>query len=232
MELAKSIIEALMLGLSLSADCFAVSLCSSVGMSTPEKRKTAGLALVFAVIQTSLLLAGWLLGHLFSSFLETRLAHFEIISSVTAFILLMFVAIEMFISALRGKTEKINLSGVRNILIGAVATSIDALTVGISMALADGAEVAESATAAAGVAEGATGIAEGAATAAAGVADVAATGAQTAGILLAAAAVFVTTALAVVVGILSGAKLGRNFGRAAVFAGSAILAAIAVTVLL
>ena len=229
MELAKSIIEALMLGLSLSADCFAVSLCSSVGMSTPEKRKTAGLALVFAVIQTSLLLAGWLLGHLFSSFLETRLAHFEIISSVTAFILLMFVAIEMFISALRGKTEKINLSGVRNILIGAVATSIDALTVGISMALADGAEVAESATATAGagVAEVATGI-----TAGAGVADVAATGAQTAGILLAAAAVFVTTALAVVVGILSGAKLGRNFGRAAVFAGSAILAAIAVSVLL
>ena len=193
MELAKSIIEALMLGLSLSADCFAVSLCSSVGMSTPEKRKTAGLALVFAVIQTALLLAGWLLGHLFSSFLETRLAHFEIISSVTAFILLMFVAVEMFISALRGKTEKINLSGVRNILIGAVATSIDALTVGISMALAE---------------------------------------TSVSSILLAAAAVFVTTALAVVVGILSGSKLGRNFGRAAVFSGSAILAAIAVSVLL
>lgn len=205
----KEILEALMLGLSLSADCFAVSLCSSVGMTTLQKRRTAMLAFVFAFTQTALLLGGWLLGHLFSSFLETRLAHFELISSITAFILLMFVALEMFISALRGKTEKINLSGVRNILIGAVATSIDALTVGISLALADSAAVD---------------------TAEAGVADVAA--APAAGILLAAAAVFVTTAIAVVVGILSGSKLGRNFGRAAVFAGSAILAAIAVSVLL
>lgn len=189
----KEILEALMLGLSLSADCFAVSLCSSVGMTTLQKRRTAMLAFVFAFTQTALLLGGWLLGHLFSSFLETRLAHFELISSITAFILLMFVALEMFISALRGKTEKINLSGVRNILIGAVATSIDALTVGISMALSE---------------------------------------TSVSGILLAAAAVFVTTAIAVVVGILSGSKLGRNFGRAAVFAGSAILAAIAVSVLL
>ena len=189
----KEILEALLLGLSLSADCFAVSLCSSVGMTSLQKRRTAMLAFVFAFTQTALLLAGWLLGHLFSSFLETRLAHFELISSITAFILLMFVALEMFISALRGKTEKINLSGVRNILIGAVATSIDALTVGISLALSE---------------------------------------TSVSSILLAAAAVFVTTALAVVVGILSGSKLGRNFGRAAVFAGSAILAAIAVSVLL
>lgn len=207
MELAKSILEALLLGLSLSADCFAVSLCSSVAMTSPEKRRTASLAIAFAVIQTAFLLCGWLLGHVFTTFLESRLAHFELISSVTAFILLMFVSVEMFISAARGKTEKINLSSVRNIIIGAVATSIDALTVGISLAFAGPGSAADGMSAAS-------------------------SSASFAEMLLPAAAVFVTTAAAVVAGILSGSTLGRNYGRTAVFTGASILALIALSVLL
>lgn len=207
MEHVKAILEALLLGLSLSADCFAVSLCSSVGMTSPEKRRTATLALVFAVIQTAFLLAGWLLGHLFSSYLETRLSHFETISSVTAFILLMFVSVEMFISAARGKTEKINLSSVRNILIGAVATSIDALTVGLSLAFAGPGAAVDGMSAASA-------------------------GASFAEMLLPAVAVFLTTAAAVVAGILSGSTIGRNYGRTAVFTGATILALIALSVLL
>ena len=227
MEVLKSILEAILLGLSLSADCFAVSLCSSTGLrlpgkssrrhssnpsSTPDttpstsgtaptsagdttaaKRSIAGLASAFAITQTGLLLAGWLLGHVFRTFFESRISHFETICSVAAFVLLMFVAVEMFISALRGKTEKINLSSARNIIIGAVATSIDALTVGLSLALS-GMVLSE--------------------------------------ILPSAAAVLVVTAVAVVAGIFSGSALGRNYGRTAVFTGSAILAAIAVYTLL
>ncbi|MBR6055443.1 MAG: manganese efflux pump [Bacteroidales bacterium] len=210
MEVLKSILEALLLGLSLSADCFAVSLCSSTGLHLPgksprssdttsagdataAKRSIAGLASAFAITQTGLLLAGWLLGHVFRTFFESRISHFEMICSVAAFVLLMFVAVEMFLSALRGKTEKINLSSARNIIIGAVATSIDALTVGLSLALS-GMALSE--------------------------------------ILPSAAAVLVVTAVAVVAGILSGSALGRNYGRTAVFTGSAILAAIAVYTLL
>ena len=210
MEVLKSILEALLLGLSLSADCFAVSLCSSTGLHLPgrssrisdttsagdataAKRSIAGLASAFAITQTGLLLAGWLLGHVFRTFFESRISHFETICSVAAFVLLMFVAVEMFLSALRGKTEKINLSSARNIIIGAVATSIDALTVGLSLALS-GMALSE--------------------------------------ILPSAAAVLVVTAVAVVAGILSGSALGRNYGRTAVFTGSAILAAIAVYTLL
>ena len=153
----------------------------------------AGLAGAFALTQTALLLAGWLLGHVFRTFFESRISHFETICSVAAFVLLMFVAVEMFLSALRGKTEKINLSSARNIIIGAVATSIDALTVGLSLALS-GMALSE--------------------------------------ILPSAGAVLVVTAVAVVAGILSGSALGRNYGRTAVFTGSAILAAIAVYTLL
>ena len=203
MEHLKAIIEALLLGLSLSADCFAVSLCSSVGLKAASRQRIAGLAATFAVIQSGLLLAGWLLGHLFRTFFESRLSHFETICSVTAFILLMFVAVEMFLSALRGKTEKINLSSTRNIILGAVATSIDALSVGISLALSNTSDAVNTAS-----------------------------GSSFAGMLLPTAAVFVTTALAVVAGILSGSSLGRGYGRGAVFAGSAILAIIAVINLL
>ena len=84
-----------------------------------------------------------------------------------------------------------------------MATSIDALSVGISLALSNTTEAVNAASCS-----------------------------SFTEMLLPTAAVFVTTALAVVAGILSGSSLGRGYGRAAVFAGSGILAAIAVINLL
>ena len=57
------ILSAILLGISLCADCFAVSLCSSVGLDRARIRERVGkVAAVFAVVQTGFFLAGWAVG--------------------------------------------------------------------------------------------------------------------------------------------------------------------------
>ena len=129
-------INAILLGLSLCADCFAVSLCSSFLLSREEmKRKVWTVAAVFAVIQTGLLLAGWGLGTLATGIIAEYVGHFEVIAHIIGFLLLLYVGGEMFIDGVRSKSDHLNLDGFRSILLGGIATSIDATAVGLSMAL-------------------------------------------------------------------------------------------------
>ena len=67
-------ILALLLALSLCADCFAVSLCSGVTMKGTRRRQVLLVALVFGIVQAGLLLAGYFFGDLFVGYVE-RFAH-------------------------------------------------------------------------------------------------------------------------------------------------------------
>lgn len=128
--------EAVLLGLSLCADCFAVSLCSAFAMEPEAIRRRVGkVAAVFAVVQTGLFLCGWLLGAFASDLLE-KLPWFHRAARITGFLLLLYVGGDMFVEGVRGRNEHLNLKGFRSILLGGIATSIDALAVGLSMALA------------------------------------------------------------------------------------------------
>lgn len=120
-----SVIEILLLALSLCADCFAVSLCSSVTLKKAEWRSVLLTALAFAVIQSALLFAGYMLGELFYGFVET-------VSNIIGFVLLAYVGGSMIVEGVRGCEEGRNLNGWKNILLGGVATSIDAAAVGVS----------------------------------------------------------------------------------------------------
>ena len=122
-----TILETLLLALSLCADCFAVSLCSSVTLKKAGWRDVLLTALAFAVIQSALLLAGCLLGDLFYGLVET-------VSGIIGFVLLAYVGGSMLVEGIRGCGEGKNLDGWKNILLGGVATSIDALAVGITFA--------------------------------------------------------------------------------------------------
>jgi putative Mn2+ efflux pump MntP len=129
-------ISALLLGLSLCADCFAVSLCSSFLLSREEMRKKVWtVAAVFAVIQTGLLLAGWALGTFATGLIAEYIGHFEQVAHIIGFLLLLYVGGEMFLDGVRSKSEHLNLDGFRSIVLGGVATSIDAAVVGLSMAM-------------------------------------------------------------------------------------------------
>lgn len=123
-----SVLFAIVFGLSLCADCFAVSLCSSVTLRKVETRDIARVALVFAVIQTAFMIAGWAFGNLFVGFLD-KAAH------VIGFLLLLYVGGSMVVEGIRNEEEVKDLNGWRNVIIGGIATSIDALAVGVSLSM-------------------------------------------------------------------------------------------------
>ena len=124
----KDLILALLLAISLCADCFAVSVCSGVTMKDVGRRKVLAVALVFGIVQAGLLLAGYFFGDLFVGYVE-RFAHW------IGFLLLLYVGGSMILEAVKGTEEARDLNGIRNILVASVATSIDALAVGISLSM-------------------------------------------------------------------------------------------------
>lgn len=123
-----SIWESILLAASLCADCLAVSLCSGVTLRSVRWREIMGVALAFAVIQAGLLLAGWAFGYFFVGLVEK-------ISHIIAFLLLLYVGGSMLIEGIKGEAEVRDLSSWRNIIIGGVATSIDALAVGVAQSM-------------------------------------------------------------------------------------------------
>ena len=122
------LIELFLVALSLSMDAFAVSLCKglSVGRPTPGQCLTCGAW--FGGFQALMPLIGFLLGVQFQG----------VISSVdhwVAFVLLGLIGANMVREALGGEEEHVDSSfGPRAMLPLAVATSIDALAVGVTFA--------------------------------------------------------------------------------------------------
>lgn len=122
------LLVALLLSLSLCADCLAVSLVSGLSLSGVRHGKVALIAAIFSVVHICFLLSGYFFGDLFVGYVE-KFAHW------IGFLLLLYVGGSMFYEAVAGKVEKRDLNGIRNILLSAVATSIDALAVGVSLSM-------------------------------------------------------------------------------------------------
>lgn len=122
------ILEAILVAASLCADCLAVSLCSGVTLRSVRWGHILGVALSFAAIQAGFLLVGWAFGYLFVGLVE-RLSH------IIGFLLLLYVGGTMLIEGIRGTEEIRDLSGWRNVVLGGVATSIDALAVGVAQSM-------------------------------------------------------------------------------------------------
>ena len=139
MEISLSLIaNAILLGISLCADCFAVSLCSSLSLTSAQTRKSyRAVAPAFAVIQTAFFVLGYLAAREGTLLLADKVQHFERGAHILGFLLLLYVGVEMFLSGLKKDAESLDLNSFRNILLGGVATSLDALAVGMSMALDD-----------------------------------------------------------------------------------------------
>ena len=54
-----------------------------------------------------------------------------------ALVILSYLGVRMIISGARGNDESVDLAGFRNMILAAVATSIDAVAVGVSLAMGD-----------------------------------------------------------------------------------------------
>ena len=127
-----SIIELLLIGIGLSMDAFAVAICKGLAMRHINYRHTLIIALSFGGFQALMPFIGWLLGSRFARYI-TRYDHW------IAFLLLLFIGGKMIWDTLHeGDGDDIDFAGerldIKELLLMAVATSIDALAMGITYA--------------------------------------------------------------------------------------------------
>lgn len=127
------VIELFLLGVGLSMDAFAVSVCKGLGMRKLNKKQALIIGLYFGGFQALMPFVGWLLGSQFQKYI-TSIDHW------IAFILLGFIGGKMMVEAVRewNEEEVVDVMDApidhKNMLVLAVATSIDALAVGITFA--------------------------------------------------------------------------------------------------
>lgn len=126
------LISTLLLGVGLSMDAFAVSVTNGLIVRRLRFRFAAKMALCFGLAQAIMPFLGYTLGRGFAEYI-TAVDHF------IAFGLLAFIGIKMIIESIKQNTEDEccqDEPDIRTLLIMAIATSIDALAAGVSLALA------------------------------------------------------------------------------------------------
>ena len=139
------VIELLLTAIALAMDACAVSMTNGM---TAKKWRTSNvfiIAMFFGVFQGAMPLIGYYVAHLFA---ENFMEIFETASSVIAFILLAFLGGKMIADAIKEMTSKCPCECEEDGCIGerlhygkltlqAVATSIDALAVGITLRMVE-----------------------------------------------------------------------------------------------
>ena len=126
------VLNSILLGVGLAMDAFSVSVANGLNEPCMKKNKILGIALVFAVFQALMPMIGWV-------FVHTIVEHFKAFEKFIpwiALVLLLYIGINMIKEGReKGDTcecgEKI---GIGALLVQGVATSIDALSVGFTIA--------------------------------------------------------------------------------------------------
>lgn len=125
------IVELTLMGVGLAMDAFAVSICKGLCMRKVNKNQCFIIALFFGGFQALMPLLGWLLGSQFANKISA-------IDHWIAFVLLSYIGGKMIAEAIKEKNEVVEIDqmdpqlDIKEMFILAIATSIDALAVGIT----------------------------------------------------------------------------------------------------
>ena len=123
-----SLIELFLIAVGLSMDAFAVSICKGLSVRKAEPRHSLIVGAYFGGFQALMPAIGYVLGRQFES-LITSVDHW------IAFVLLGIIGGNMIREALKGEQEELDDSFTfRTMLPLAIATSIDALAMGVTFA--------------------------------------------------------------------------------------------------
>ena len=126
-------IELFLMGVGLSMDAFAVSICKGLGMRKVNKKQALVIGLFFGGFQALMPFVGWLLGSQFEKYI-TSIDHW------IAFILLGIIGGKMIVESVKPDKEDDEVKemdaplDLKEMFVLAVATSIDAFAVGVSFA--------------------------------------------------------------------------------------------------
>ena len=123
------ILTGLGLGVGLAMDAFAVAVCKGLNMKRFNPLHAIIIALFFGIFQGLMPLIGWGIGRSFEGYIQ-NLDHW------VAFVLLVIIGVKMIYEAF-GEEEckeckKTSILDIKELIVLSVATSIDALAVGIS----------------------------------------------------------------------------------------------------
>lgn len=126
----EALITVILIAFGLSMDAFTVSMCMGTGAGRKKKSTALKAGFFFGSFQALMPLLGWLLGFYFKKYIED-------IDHWIAFGLLGFIGLRMISEAVKNKScgKTYNISKLGVMLTLSVATSIDALAVGLSLAL-------------------------------------------------------------------------------------------------
>lgn len=123
-------LNSILFGVGLAMDAFSVSLANGLNEPRMTRARACVIAGVFALFQIAMPLIGWLCVHtiatVFSAFLK--------LVPWIALGLLGYIGVSMLLDGLRGGDEGKPAVGVRGLIVQGIATSIDALSVGFTIA--------------------------------------------------------------------------------------------------
>ena len=122
-----NILELFILAVGLSMDAFAVSICKGLSLGKIQKKHMAIAGAWFGGFQALMPLIGYFAGRFFAEKL-TQYDHW------VAFILLLFIGGSMIKESLCEEEESNDAMDIKTMFLLAVATSIDALAVGVTFA--------------------------------------------------------------------------------------------------
>jgi len=125
-----SILELFIIAVGLSMDAFAVSVCKGLSLQKMSFKSAVITGAYFGGFQALMPLLGYLLGYRFKDMI-TQIDHW------IAFVLLLFIGVSMIKESQEEAKEMDTSFTMRTMIPLAVATSIDALAVGISFAFLD-----------------------------------------------------------------------------------------------
>ena len=124
-----SLFDILLLSVALAMDCFTISIVSGIVLGRKEWSVILQLSFLFGLFQAMMPFFGWLATSHFSQYIEAY-------DHWIAFAMLAFLGGKMIIESFKPEAHQVfNPRRLRTQLLLAVATSIDALAVGISLAM-------------------------------------------------------------------------------------------------
>lgn len=126
------IVELILISVGLAMDAFAVAVCKGLNMRKINYKHAVIIAAFFGGFQALMPFIGWLIGTRFASYID-KYDHY------VAFALLAFIGVKMIIDAVKGEEECESCGegrlDIKELVVLSVATSIDALAVGVTFAL-------------------------------------------------------------------------------------------------
>lgn len=126
------VVNSILLGLGLAMDAFSVSLANGMRENRMKFGRMSAIALVYAFFQYAMPMIGWICVHT----VVTYFSKFEVAIPWIALVLLLYIGGKMIVDTLRNKGEDEDTPklSIATLAVQGIATSIDALSVGFTIA--------------------------------------------------------------------------------------------------